>query len=257
MKINKVPYGKMHNAEHFQYGTEVKDLITQVSPIKTKIAKFFAVFFAALGVEDICLLIIQKSNLTELLNNIDRYRDSLWKTLVTQIESALKHFDANVVAAAKRLKIVADTFGNLAYKPKDEETSGITNFAQEVDENYAADIVLIGAAITLENLKESNAKYDQLSKERDAQSAEKPDTKMKEARVDTENAYREMTTVIEAFSLIAETQAEKDLYNSFITHLNVIIDRYKNRISQREGVAAAKREKEGEKPEIITSEDFE
>ena len=249
-------FRKLHNAEHFQYMTEFRDLLIHFNPAALKIMKLFTPFMNLYTLQDVCFMIIRKSNFTELLNDADRYRDSLWKVLINMIDAATKHFSADVVAAAKRVKVVADTYGNLANLPKDKETSLLFNFTDELMVNYAADIELIGATAALANLKESNDKYELIVKERDAQTAQKPDEKMKDIRVDIEEAYYDIVGAVEALGKLTDIEIEQKRYDGFITELNVVATRYKNLIAQREGVATAKKEKEDENPEIVTSEDL-
>ena len=250
-------FRKLHNAEHFQYMTEFRDLLIQFNPASLKIMKLFVAFMNLYTLQDVCFLIIRKSNFTELLNDADRYRDSLWKVLINMIDAATKHFSAEVVAAAKRVKIVADTYGNLIHFPKDKETSLLFNFTDDLITTYAADIELIGATAALENLRAANNKYELIVKERDAQTAQKPEEKMSDIRVNIEGAYYDIVGAIEALGKLTEIEIEQKRYNGFITELNVVTTRYKNLIAQREGMAEAKKEKEdeGENPEIVTSED--
>ncbi|MDR2910270.1 MAG: DUF6261 family protein [Bacteroidales bacterium] len=50
-----------------------------------------------------------------------------------------KHFTESVRTAARRLQIVFDTYGNVAAKTLNEETSAITNLIQELAGTYSED----------------------------------------------------------------------------------------------------------------------
>ena len=255
MKFIRLHLSRLRNAEYFQLMTEFKDLFTIYNPAAMKVAKFFALFMTLFEKLDLCLIILQKSGYTELMHIADQKRDSLFSGLVDLVNAGLKHFSENVRAAAKRLKIVFDTYGNLAQKPNDEQTSGINNLIQDLTGKYAADIALIGATAWVDELKTSNEEYDALVKNRDTESAEKPEEKVRAVRLEVDTVYREITEVIEALAKLADTPADIARNKAFITQWNATLERYKNRIAQRDGVNTAKKEK-NDNPEIITGEDI-
>ena len=239
MKILRLYFGKLRNAEHFQFFTEFRDLVNQFGAAALKILKFFTELLKRFDVLDESLVILQKSGYTEQMDIADKRRDSTFRGLVDTLNAALNHFNAEVVAAAKTLKIVFDTYGNLAQKPGDEETSGIYNLIQDLEEKYAAEALKIGAVEWIAELKANNETYGNLVKTRDTQSSEKPETKVKKARASIEEPYRDIIAAIESLAKLSDNAEEAALYKDFITKLNVIIERYKNRIAQREGAVAA------------------
>ena len=246
MKFLKLTLKKLHNAEHFQFMTEFRNLVNRFGAAALKILKFFTEFLKRFDTLDECLVILQKSGYTEQMSMADQRRDTTFSGLVDIVNAALKHFDAEVVAAAKTLKIVFDTYGNLAKKSGDAETSGIYNLIQDLEEKYSAEVQKIGATEWVAELKANNEAYGKLVENRDIQSSEKPETKVKEARVDVDETYRDITALIESFVKLTDNDNEAALYKDFITNMNVIIERYKNRIAQREGVAAAEKKRKEE-----------
>ena len=255
MKIIRLRTSRMRNAEHFQYMTEFKDLFTQFTPAALKIMKFFALFMPLFEKEDECLIVLQKSEYTEQMNDEDLRRDSILRILRALISAALLHADALIKAAGNRLDILFTTYKNLEQKPGDEETSGVYNLTEDLEGRFANDIELIGGTDWVAQLKASNNAYNALTKKRDAESTEKPDDKVKQIRAEIDIAYYDITAAVETFAKLAETPVEIERYNSYINSLNTIAERYKNRIAQREGISKAKKDKKGENPELITSED--
>jgi hypothetical protein len=59
-----------------------------------------------------------------------------------------------------------------------------------------------------------------------------------DARVKTDEAYKDLIKRIEAMMLL---NGENPIYAEFIKKLNVVIEKYKNIIAQREGIAKAKK----------------
>ena len=244
MKILKFTIGKMQNSEHFQFMKEFRNLAIQFSPAALKIAKFFVAFVALFEREDECLMLLKKSSYTEQLGNADRKRDGLFRGLVDLVNSALKHFSEEVVAAAKRLKILFDTYGNLARLGDNKETSGIYNLVQDLEGKFAADLELIGGTAWVAQLKESNEAFEALVNARYDEATEKPEDRMKDIRAEIDEVYRDITMAVESFAKLTDNPAEIARYKGFIDKLNVIVKDYKDRIAQREGSNAAKKDKE-------------
>ena len=246
MKISKLYFGKLRNAEHFQFFTEFRDLVNLFGADPLKVQKFFTSFLSLFAVEDECLMVLQKSGYTEQMADADTRRDSTFRGLADTVNAALKHFNPDTVAAGKRLKILFDTYGNLAQKPADEETSGIYNLVQDLEDKFAADVQHIGAADWVAELKANNQSYVALVKSRDKESAEKPETRMKAVRTEIEAVYRDTTAAVESLAKLTDSPEETAMYREFILKLNTVVERYRNRIAQREGAAAAKKNKSEE-----------
>ena len=241
MNILRITLGKLRNATHFQFHTEVRKLIDQFGAYFLKITRLFEQFVKLLAEEDECLIILQKSGYTEQMAEADRARDIVFSGLVDMVNAAQKHFDSNVVAAGNSLKIVFDTYGNLAAKPNDEQTSGVYNLVQDLEGRYAADIQQISAGDWVAELKARNIAYNELVRNRDAESAQKPEGKMKNIRVEIDRVYRDIITAVESLAKLTEDPKEIDTYRRFIAAINPLIERYRNRIAQREGMNAAKK----------------
>ena len=244
MKIIKLHFSRLRNAEHFQFFTEFRDLINLFDAELLKIKKFFTVFLRLFAIEDECMVVLRKSGYTEQIDVADQRRDSTFRGLVDSVNAALNHFNAEVTAAAKLIKIVLDAYGNLARKPGDEETSGIYNLVQDLETKYAAEVQLIGVGQWVAELKANNESYGNLVKSRYIETSEKPEAKMRQFRVDIEASYRDITAAIESLVKLTDSDTEAAMYKDFIGKLNVVVESYKNIIAQREGVAAAKKEKE-------------
>ena len=246
MNILKLYFGKLRNAEHIQFFTEFRDLVNLFGAEPLKIQKFFTSFLSLFAVEDECLVVLQKSGYTEQMADADTRRDVTFRGLADTVKTALKHFNPETAEAGKRLKILFDAYGNLAQKPADEETSGIYNLIQDLEDKFAADVQKIGVADWVAELKANNESYDALVKSRDKESAEKPETKMKKIRTEIETVYRDTTAAVESLAKLTNSTEEIVMYREFVLKLNTVLERYRNRIAQREGAANAKKQGKGE-----------
>ncbi len=236
MKIETFRLSHLHNDEHFQFQTEFKDLVVAVTPETLKIKPQFDTYLPLYTQEDDSLKKITKSVFTEDILVADKQRDITFRGMVDTNRAALNHFRADVKAAAKRLQVVFDTYGNLARKPLNEETAAIHNLLQELNGTYAEDAKSTGIADWVKELEANNKAFEDLTKDRYDESAQRTDLVLKEVRTQVDAAYRTITERIDALALIEGGEA----YETFIRRLNVVVEKYNNAIAARAGRAAKK-----------------
>ena len=237
LSIKKINNTQLRNNEHFQFHTEFYDLVRVENPATLNILDQFDDFDTHYWNEDKALQKISKNATTEQITNYDKdYRDPTFRGLVATNKAALNHFDPEVVMAAKRLKIVFDTFGDVAKLSFNEETSAIYNLVQELNKNYAADLQKVGLTQWVATLDAQNKEFEALVKSRNDENAAKTELKMKEMRIETDKSYNVIVVRINA-SIVLEGE---DVYASFVKKLNTFIDKYNTTIAQRRGRSAAK-----------------
>jgi hypothetical protein len=241
MEIKNSHENQLRNDEHFQKMTETKDAIEVAGAETLKIKDQYDTFLTCYIDEDTALKKIVKSATTSEMETADHGRDGSFRGLVNSIKAALDHYERDVVKAAYRLKVVSDTFGNLAAKPINEETSGIYNFVQELDSaKYAGDVATVGLTGHVRKLDADNRAFDALSKSRDDENAVKTQLKMKQCRAATDRAYNAIVKQINALILVEG----KEPYIAFVNKMNTFIDRFNNAVAQRAGRAKAKKAKD-------------
>jgi hypothetical protein len=237
MKIKSTDLTKMHNDEHFQFLTEVKDLLAQYSGALTG-TTLGAQFTECFTNEDTALRKIVKNINTENLELADMARDNTFQGLAASVKAALKHYNPQVVAAAKRLQIVFDTYGNIHNLPKNKETSAVYNLLQELTGNYAHDVKTLGIEGWVQQLETDNTAFESLVKQRNNEQAAASQLVMKECRAAINRVYYDIVERINALMLINGDEA----YLEFVNKLNNFIDRYNNTMAQRVGRQSAKQE---------------
>ena len=242
MKIQKFRFAQMRNAEHFQFMTEFKDLVILLTAVLLNIVKMFEYFLVLYNKADVCLIQLRKSLHTEELGELDRQRDNIFRALKHRIQSYLGHFNAGKVAAAKRLLIVLNTYGNLADKPNDEETAGIYNLVADLEGKYAEDVDALDSMEWVEELKTKNLAYDKLVKSRDTEKSDKPTDKIVDVRAEMDSMLNLMTATIAFYYKVETDPTKKELFESAILKYNVIAKRYADRLAQREGFREAQKD---------------
>ena len=241
-KIKTVRSSYFRNNEHFQFHTEFRDLVEEQSPVVLNILSQYSNYVPCYANEDAVLQKIVKSATTENIDAADKTRDGTFRGMVDTNRGALNHFDSEVRAAAKRLQVVFDTFGNLSAKPLNEETSAIYNLLQEINANYMADAQKVGIVDWVTELDANNKALDALVKSRNDENAAKTELKMKETRVETDKWY---TTIVERINALIIVEGA-NAYEVFVRKLNGYIDKYNDIVAQRYGKAAAKKAREEE-----------
>ena len=163
-----------------------------------KIEPQYEPFVALYNDEDTAFKKINKSAYTAEIQDADKYRDEIWRGMADANKSAMNHYSSEVRQAAARLKIVFDTYGNVARKPLDEETSAIYNIIQDLRGKYAADASTAGLAGWIDELENANKNFSRLMLDRYDETATKTDLVLRQVRLKIDEAYRVITERINA-----------------------------------------------------------
>jgi hypothetical protein len=242
MKIASINSQHLSQASHLRFSTETKDMIAKFDPEKLKIIPQYAVFCTKVEQEDLCYKIIRKSNLSEAKQIADKARDAVIIGINEAVRAALRHVDPAVCEAAKKLKILVDAYNMpkpLVKLPYDAETAAVFNLLQELEGKYVSDVQAAGLKKYVTQLREHNEEFDRLTKAYNEQKAAKPPIRMKDARNETDEAFKNVVLVVNAFIIVDGETA----YAPFVTELNELIKHYKDLIAQHRGRNKAKQSK--------------
>jgi hypothetical protein len=226
-KFKKVDKKSLRNDAHFQFHTEFKDLLGKL-PLATEVLQIlplWAKYMELYNIEDEGLKKIRKSALTDKIQEADRARDNAFTGMVEQNKSLLRHFEVAKREAAERLQIVFNTYGNVAIKSLNEETSAIYNLLQDLrSPKYLPDTTAAGLVDWATELETRNTAFDTLIKQRDTETSEKSDVNLKEARANLDSAYDEIADIMEAHILLGTDS--KAVLEGVIAAFNPTIERY-------------------------------
>ena len=224
MKCNTIELIRMRNDEHFQFFTEFSYAINKFGGfdelnVKPEQSNLFEQLYAQ---EDTALKKIVKSALTEEIQEADRYRDQIFRVMVDAVKTALKHPGSDAQTAGKRLKILFDTYGNIAQKPLNEETSAVYNLLQDLNGKYISDAETANLIHWMGELQSANEHLSNLMANRYEESAAKTDYVLKQVRIQMDELYRTISTRIDAFAMLVE---EETKYNDFINYFTLLTDK--------------------------------
>jgi hypothetical protein len=239
-------------------------LFDKYGSIELKIENQYIILKTCVEKEDLCFKVIRKSDLSALKKKLDKARDELLKAIKDLLKSIRRHFDETVRESGERLSIVFETYDSptpMKDLPYDEETVVVSNMLDEMEGKYAADVEKTGLTPWLKELRIRNNAFDQATTDYNVQQAEIPSLQSKEIRIETEKAYQDIITIIDA-AIIKEGEAA---YVPFVSELNTLIKHNNDLVAQRLGRNKAKKqakeekvkEEEGKKQEEAKSEEEE
>jgi len=222
MEIHDIQKIRLRNDEHFQFNTEFRDLIVREGAETLKIAPLFATYLTLYNIEDEGVKKISKSVWTAQIHEADKARDEIYTGMVLANESALRHYSEPTRAAAKKLKILFDTYGNVSQKPLNEQTSAVHNILQELRGEYLAAAQTVGINGWVAELETRNNAVDALVKERFDEAGAKSQVVVGAARLELDAAY---DAIVRRINALAEVEGVEH-YAAFINTFNAVIAKY-------------------------------
>ena len=225
MKISTIALTQFRNDLHFQFQSDFGALVGAFGAAALKVAPQYAQWQARFALEDEALKKIAASSLTKRIHDADRARDNTFAGMVEIVHAYLKYYDAQTAEAARRVKIVLDTYGNIAKKPMREQTSAVHNLLQELRGTFAADCLSVRVDAWVSRLAVENNAVISLMGERVSEFAAKTDVVLRDARRDVDESFKQICEIINVYVLLEGASA----YEPFIRPLNELIKEYAQR----------------------------
>jgi hypothetical protein len=175
--------------------------------------------------------VILKSEYTGEISTQDHVRDGIFRGFADAVQSARHHFNADKRKSAEKVNVVLEHYGNIAVKSFDQETAAIDDLLRELYDHREPDLVLLNLNDWLMQLDTENKTFKQLMSERYAEAAQRPTTRMKAARAETDKTLRTMLDMVDALAKVNGDAA----YLPFINELNAVSERYRNQLAQAAG----------------------
>jgi hypothetical protein len=240
--LEKIHNHYLSHALHLQFTTEIRELLEKFDPSELNILSPFEIFCISVEREDRCYKIVRKSDISEIKEDADYNRDDTLVGLHKEILALARHFDPEIKRAGIRIKIVFDEYNNpksMRTLPYDAETVTIENFIQEMRNEHANDMEITSLTKWINELAAKNAEFDKLVKAYVEQQAEKPSFRMKDVRRETDNAYKDIVTILNAEII----HHGENAYSTFISEWNILIKHYNDILAQHKGRNKAKKER--------------
>ncbi len=228
--IHTIALTKLSNALHFEFMTEFDlSLVSAgITPDKLDVEAAYKPFKLALGVEDQAMKNAQKSSLTNAIVLADEMRDSLYIGFQYTVLGAQHHYDVETQAAAGRINLVLEQYGNptkLSYKA---ESGILRSLVADCKTKLAADMTKIGASHWVAPLEQANLEVENLIGSRTDEELQQSGVSMKEARAAIDPLYKALVTRIDALALVKGGAQ----FDAFVNKLNARIDYFKTTVAQ-------------------------
>ena len=215
------------NAAHYQFQTDFNSTVIKYTPQALGIVDDYAAYLPLLDDEGVALVAITKSATTDELEIADNNRDFTFRGLADKVTNSLNHFNPEVREAARRVKVIFDTYGNLARKPDDEESGLITSLIADLRTKVSAEIVTVGLVDWIAELERLNNAFIALEATRNSEEATRSELRMKQVRVVVDAAYNKIVKRINAL-IVVNGEAP---YAEFVREINARIGRAQDSIA--------------------------
>ena len=227
LKIEDSPLSRYQNDEHYNFHTDVNGLITYFTAASLLIAAEYATYASLIKDEEDALNFVRKNSYSTSVAQADTVRDNTIAGMDDAICSGLKHFNMEIRKAAKRLRILRDSSGDIARKAYSKESGDVIKLLADLRDPYATDVTAARIGEWVDELEVDQTNFIVTQNHRYDEAGEKTRLRMKEVRIDVDEAYRTLATKINAL-IIVNGEAP---YVDFVNKLNQRIEAYTNNLS--------------------------
>ena len=227
-EITNINLVRMNNGAHFQFIKTVSERVNTENEITANAVAKKAVdaLTEALAEEDRCLVLSQKSMLTDEISDADRERDQL----LSGYRAAVKGFrNISVPAMAEAAKVLWQNLKDYKIDPGmqlERETGLINNLIDDCEKKYATQVDLLSLASYVTALKAANARVENLLVQRTEIKSTQVLGALRLARLQSDAAYRLLAKIVNAMVLLLD----ESKYAAFIDFVNELIVRYKQQV---------------------------
>ena len=224
--IKTIDLPKLNNGAHYEFMKVVSDRFATETALSTNASakKAIEALAAAVKEEDRCLVISQKSLITDDIKAADDKRDNIFRGLRKSIKGLTDAPVADVAQAAKELQQCLVDYRIDPAMQLDRETGLLHNFIADLETKYAAQVTKLGLTLFVAPLKEANAKVEQFIVNRTTAQSAVAAGELRAARLATDAAYRHLVKFVNALAMVSGTTD----YDALAKFLNEHIDRYKH-----------------------------
>jgi len=244
-KLEEITLSRFRNTEHFQFMTDVDQLITTATPLELGIDGLYPSFKTTLTAEDATMRTELGSIRSKTIEELDTLRDKTWNAILLRVKSTLLSPIAIEVESALIIKRIIDLYGDVRSKTYNEESAAITNLVNDLMLPANSDhLNLTGINMWVNALQMQNEQFKTIFNERNAEFAERESGDVRAIRLQIDPLYEKLVERINATIVM---EIAKPAAISFVSQLNEKIRYYKTTLAAR-----ATRAKSNETPETAT-----
>ncbi|MDR1675424.1 MAG: DUF6261 family protein [Tannerella sp.] len=236
--LTRVDFSHMRNEQHVTYFEMADALFVKYPTGVPALVSHYDAFKTNYGVEVSLLDTILNSPYTKKIEQADHERDEIFGGLNAFVQSFERHFDSNLRDAAAVIRRILKQYGNIARKALDQETAAIDDLLRELrDGNTPTAVQQLGLEPWMERLETANNHFKTLMLDRNAETAQRSATRMKDARKAVDRSFIQLIIQLEATVRVNG----REPFEALIDELNAHTLRYKNILAQEAGARKAKK----------------
>jgi hypothetical protein len=234
--ISNLYLPQLHNGENVAFHHDTLAQLDHADPVKLGVGEQVTEYRSAFNELKTTFDVFSGSHLSPELTKKDKRRDNAYSAFKAYVKVYANDEDEAAAAAAERLLSVirksAQEVGDPLLLGLTKESSAISSLLRNL-EPLAADVNRIGAAGRLQQLADANQAYIDLQFERYIEQGNLHSGDVKAARGVADAAYKKIVERINAQIILNGDAA----FESYVNAQNEIIEKYKNIVAQRNGLA--------------------
>lgn len=247
-------HNKMDVTTVLGFFNQIRNQIRNNETLRTALGAVWTAFVSAYNDFDQAYAQQRKWEQTEDIEKLDKLRDEALRAYLNMLKAMLSSPNAEKAQKAKLLQTIREKY---ALNPGDEymkETTAIAQFVQEMDRNYQAELARKATGLDefYEALKSANEAFLAKMNERTEAQAYQQKGIVRETRLQTEAAYKDLVKLINAMAIME--MPEGFYWDDAINSLNAEIDHYKQ-ILARKGSSSGGDEPESNPAEAKAEDD--
>lgn len=236
-KIDSIALTRFRNNEHFQFMTDVDQLITTSQPAELGIEQLYPVFKTTFTAEDAAMRAEFGSLKSKSIEELDNLRDKTWQAILLRVKAAQLSPFANEVESAEVIMRIVDRYGDVRPVSYNEETTAITNLVTDLLLPANAEYLnKVAIQRWVPELKSQNEQFQTVFNERNTELSDRVSGDVKAIRIQIDPIYEKL---IERINATIVMEIAKPSAISFVNQLNEKIKYYKTTLAARSGRAKA------------------
>jgi hypothetical protein len=236
-RIETIKLTRFRNNEHFQFMTDVDELVTTHQASVLGIDVLYVDFRKVFMAEDTAIRIELGSAKSKTIEQLNKLRGNTWKAVAIKVKATLLCPIASEVKSAEVIQRVIDKYGDVRVLTYVEETASITNLTNDLllSEN-TEHLKKIGILIWVTELKSENEQFSTVFNERNSELAVRESGDVRAVRNLIDPLYDQLVETINSSIVMKMAQPAAFI---FVNELNEKIKYYTTIIASRKGRSKA------------------
>ncbi|PTN07610.1 hypothetical protein C8N47_11549 [Mangrovibacterium marinum] len=249
LQIEKISLYPMQNNEHFQFMTDVKDLVVAHNAEMLGIDNVFPAFLEAFQNEDLHMKVETGSLKTLSVKDTDHARDEIYSAVRGRTQSTLLSPFETERESARALMRCFDLYGNVRQMSYNAESAALTNLVYDLkSEQNAGYLLSVGIGPWVDELEKENNNFIALMNARNKEYSGRESGDVRTARLAIDPLYTNLVDRLNAMILL---NIASDEVEPFVKELNEKIKYYEKVVKTRE---SKNKNKEKEVSDIQTDQ---